>query len=149
MALSAVPARSTGRWCVLTGEPLRVDPLIDAVSGPGQHCIVVVIGTISALTLTRCVSSVDYQVYSPDAEGVLQSIVEWCEQTADGVRVALSHRTGVLCAGEASHVIAVSARFDTHAHAAARACQALLKERAPIWRRDIYTDGTEWTALRP
>ncbi|MER7577835.1 molybdenum cofactor biosynthesis protein MoaE [Streptomyces sp. NPDC126514] len=135
--------------CILTDEPLRVDPLIEAVSGPGQTCIVVVIGTVRDLRHARRITGVQYQTYSPTAPSVLHSLIDRCEQTADGVRVALAHRTGVVHVGEATHIIVASARHDTHAHTAARTCTELLKNHAPIWRKETYTDGTEWTAIRP
>jgi molybdopterin synthase catalytic subunit len=62
------------------------------------------------------------------------------------VRTAAVHRTGRVAIGEASLVIAVGA---AHRAAAFDACRALLeaiKADLPVWKKEIYDDGSAWKA---
>jgi molybdopterin synthase catalytic subunit len=55
----------------------------------------------------------------------------------------------VLAPGEAAVVIAAAA---PHRAPAFRACEAALerlKRDAPIWKREVYDDGSEWVGMGP
>jgi molybdopterin synthase catalytic subunit len=57
--------------------------------------------------------------------------------------VAVSHRIGVLEVGDVALVAAVSS---AHRAAAFAACALLVdevKRRLPVWKRQLFTDGTE------
>ena len=59
------------------------------------------------------------------------------------------HRVGTLRPGEAAVVIAAAA---PHRAPAFRACEAAierLKQDAPIWKREVYEDGSEWLGMGP
>ena len=65
-------------------------------------------------------------------------------QGAELVAVAIHHRIGVVEIGETSVAIAVSA---AHRHEALAACREAideLKERVPLWKKEIYEGGEEW-----
>jgi molybdopterin synthase catalytic subunit len=62
------------------------------------------------------------------------------------VRVAISHRTGVVPVGEASVLIAVSAPHRGECYEASRYCIDTLKARVPIWKKEHYEDGSAWKA---
>jgi len=64
----------------------------------------------------------------------------------DGViAVAVSHRVGLLMVGDTALAAAVSA---AHRRAAFEACSDLVdevKRRLPVWKRQVFADGTdEW-----
>jgi molybdopterin synthase catalytic subunit len=63
--------------------------------------------------------------------------------------VAIHHRTGTLAVGEIAVVIAASAPHRAAAFDACRAAIERLKERAPIWKKEIGDDGAEWVGLGP
>ena len=61
----------------------------------------------------------------------------------------VSHRVGTLKPGEVSVVVAVSS---PHRQQAFEACQFIidtLKEKAPIFKKEIFEDGEEWVSARP
>jgi molybdopterin synthase catalytic subunit len=63
--------------------------------------------------------------------------------------VAIVHRVGVLAPGDAAVVIACAA---PHRAPAFRACEAVLerlKKDAPIWKREVFEDGSEWVGMGP
>jgi len=65
------------------------------------------------------------------------------------VRVAMVHRTGEVAIGEPSVVIAVGAPHRSECYEASRFVIDALKERVPVWKKEIYEDGSAWKANAP
>jgi molybdopterin synthase catalytic subunit len=72
-------------------------------------------------------------------------------EIADGVKaryalckVAVAHRTGQCEVGEVSVAIAVSAPHRRDALAACKDVIDELKERVPLWKKELYEGGEEW-----
>ncbi len=58
--------------------------------------------------------------------------------------VAIHHRVGTVGVGESSVVIAVSAPHRADALAACHDAIDELKERVPLWKKEVYDNGEEW-----
>ncbi|GFH36783.1 molybdenum cofactor biosynthesis protein MoaE [Streptomyces pacificus] len=149
VALIPPIAGGSDRYCVVTDEPLRIDPLVDAVAGPGQGAVVAFVGTVRDENEGHEVTELRYEAYSAMALRALNSVIDRCEQSARGARVAVSHRIGELQVGDAAVVLAASAPHRAEAFAAARMCIELLKQEVPIWKRETSPDGAEWLGMRP
>jgi molybdopterin synthase catalytic subunit len=54
------------------------------------------------------------------------------------------HRVGSLDLGESSVVTAVSTPHRAEAFAAARFAIDALKVSVPVWKREVWADGSEW-----
>ena len=73
-------------------------------------------------------------------------------EIADGLRrlgtscpaIAIHHRIGRVGIGETSVVIAVSAPHRQDALAACKDAIDELKERVPLWKKEVYAGGEEW-----
>ena len=78
----------------------------------------------------------------PDLEAVA---AEALERFGAG-RAWIAHRTGRVPVGEASVVVAVAAGHRGEAFDACRWAIDALKERAPIWKREVTDDGDRWVA---
>ena len=79
------------------------------------------------------------------AEKQIQQIMEKVkrEYGVDDVRVV--HRIGWLEVGEAAVAITVSAPHRQEAFSACRQVMDQIKKRIPIWKKEVYADGTgEW-----
>jgi molybdopterin synthase catalytic subunit len=61
-------------------------------------------------------------------------------------RVALLHRTGALTVGDVSVVVVVSAPHRSEAFDAARFCIDAIKRSVPIWKRETWAGGSDWSA---
>jgi molybdopterin synthase catalytic subunit len=92
----------------------------------------------------RPVVQLDYQAY-PDAAGVLAEIAADFAAEPDVIALAVSHRIGTLGIGDAALVAAVTT---AHRQAAFDVCARLVdevKRRLPVWKRQVFDDGTdEW-----
>ena len=144
----APAAPPEGRF--LTRAPLDLAPLLAAVADPACGAQAVFLGTVRNHNDGRQVVAIDYSAYPTMAERVLQRIVHELERATPDLRVVLRHRIGELAVGEAAiAIVAASPRRDG-ALGAIRAALERVKAEAPIWKREIYADGsTGWREIEP
>jgi len=92
----------------------------------------------------RSVTLLEYEGH-PSAADVLRQVAEEIAADPAVYAVAVSHRIGKLEIGDVALVAAVST---AHRAAAFAACARLVDEvkaRLPIWKRQLFADGTdEW-----
>lgn len=92
----------------------------------------------------RGVTLLEYEGH-PTAEAVLREVAAEIAADPDVYALAVSHRVGTLAIGDVALVAAVST---AHRAAAFAACARLVDEvkaRLPIWKRQVFTDGSdEW-----
>jgi molybdopterin synthase catalytic subunit len=105
-------------------------------------------GEVRGETRGKRVVRLEYEAYRPMAEQALEQIGREVGQ-AHGVAVAIVHRVGLLQPGEAAVVIACAAAHRTPAFRACEACIERLKQDVPIWKREVFEDGSEWVGLGP
>lgn len=90
------------------------------------------------------VIKLDYEAYEPMAKKVLLEIIASARKQWNLKHIAIYHRTGTVPVGQVSVVIAVSS---THRGDAMHATEYLideLKSKCPIWKREVYRDGSVW-----
>lgn len=129
--------------------PIDVAAVRAAVSDPGFGAIVVFEGVGRDHFEGRPVRALEYEAFPEHAEAVLEALARRVEAAFPGVRAAAVHRTGRVAVGEASLVLAVGS---AHRPAAFDACRALLealKAELPVWKKEIYDDGSAWKANAP
>lgn len=127
--------------------PLSIDDAVRFVSGPEIGGLVTFIGTArtkSSVHAERVVERLEYEAYVPMAESMLTTIAEEILAAFEIDRIALMHRTGTVLIGESAIVTAVSARHRAPAFDACRAAVDAVKQRLPVWKKEVYRDGSEW-----
>ncbi|HSD19043.1 MAG TPA: molybdopterin converting factor subunit 1 [Anaeromyxobacter sp.] len=129
-------------------RPLSLAEVVDAVSGPGRGGIVTFTGTVREESHGKRVVRLEYEAYAPMAERKLAEIGAEVAR-AHAVEVAIVHRVGALAPGDAAVVIACAAAHRTPAFRACEACIERLKQDVPIWKREVFEDGSEWVGLGP
>lgn len=124
--------------------PIHGEDLRAQVADPRAGATVLFTGDVRDNDHGRRVMSLTYEAH-PSAEDVLQVIAAEVASEFDLVAVAVAHRHGPIAIGEAALVAAASAR---HRQQAFDGCVALVertKERIPIWKHQVFDDGTdEW-----
>jgi molybdopterin synthase catalytic subunit len=128
----------------VTTEPLDLAAHEAAVAGPRAGAVVSFQGVVRDHDHGRSVTTLEYEGH-PTAEAVLREVVAEIAADPDVYAVAVSHRVGPLEIGDVALVAAVST---AHRAAAFAACARLVDEvkaRLPIWKHQIFADGTdEW-----
>jgi molybdopterin synthase catalytic subunit len=122
--------------------PLDVAAHERAVARAAAGAVVVFQGVVRDHDHDRPVTLLEYEAH-PSAETVLKEVAE--EIAADPLvqAVAVSHRVGVLEVGDVALVAAVAT---AHRAAGFAACARLVDEvkaRLPVWKRQVFADGTE------
>jgi molybdopterin synthase catalytic subunit len=129
-------------------RPIALAEVVDAVASPSMGGVVTFTGTVRDATRGRRVVRLEYEAYAAMAERKLAQIGASVAAT-HGVDVAIVHRVGVLAPGDAAVVIACAAPHRTAAFRACEECIERLKKDVPIWKREVYEDGSEWVGLGP
>lgn len=128
----------------VTDLPLDVAAHEAAVAGRRAGAVVSFQGVVRDHDHGRTVTKLEYEGH-PTAEAVLREVAAEITADPEVYAVAVSHRVGPLEIGDAALVAAVST---AHRAAAFAACARLVDEvkaRLPIWKHQIFTDGTdEW-----
>ena len=141
--VAVIPPVSGGAF-LLSDEPLSLDRAVDEVRDERAGAIATFTGTTRATSRGRDVVHLDYEAYEGMAEQVMAEIARELEERYDLCAVAVHHRTGRVSIGETSVVIAVSAPHRADALAACRDAIDQLKERVPLWKKEVYESGEEW-----
>mgnify|MGYP001560367768 CR=1 FL=1 len=144
-----VAAGAPARHVALLDAPLSLDRCVAAVSGPGMGGIVTFSGAVRRTSRGVVVERLEYEAYGPMATGEMARLCAEIERELPGVRLAVEHRVGALAVGELAVVIAAAAPHRAEAFTACRAMIDRLKERVPIWKKEISPDGAEWVGLGP
>ena len=130
--------------CRVTDAALSADEHLGAVERRGAGAAVLFTGVVRDHDHGRPVRELEY-VAHPSAEGVLRDCL--AEIAADPLvhAVAVSHRVGVLRVGDIALVAAVGAAHRAEAFIACARLVDLVKARLPVWKRQVFADGSdEW-----
>jgi len=141
--VALIPPVSGGAF-LLSEEPLSLERVVDEVRDEQAGAIATFTGTTRIESRGRTVTHLDYEAYEGMAEQVMTEIAAGLEARYQLSAVAIHHRVGRVGIGETSVVIAVSA---PHRHEALAACKDAidaLKERVPLWKKEVYEGGEEW-----
>jgi molybdopterin converting factor subunit 1 len=142
--------RSTCRPTAITAEAITIDDAVAAIAQPWQGAVVTFAGVVRRQGHhLPDVVRLEYEAYREMAEAVLQEIAAEIEREHPGTRVAIHHRTGSLAVGETAVAIAAAAAHRAPAFEACRAAIERVKQRAPIWKKEIGESGEAWLGLGP
>lgn len=130
--------------CAVSAEPLDAELHRRSVSGPDGGAQVVFCGVVRDHDDGRAVTALEYQGH-PSAAAVLAEVATDFAGRPDVLAVAVSHRVGNLAIGDVALVAAVSTAHRGEAFATCAALVDEVKRRLPIWKRQVFADGSdEW-----
>jgi len=142
--LDPVTISQSARLVAVTELPLDVAAHERAVADPRAGGQVLFTGVVRDHDHGRTVTELEYEVH-PTAQQVLEAVAAEFSAEPGIIAVAVSHRSGVLQVGDVALVAAVSS---AHRREAFEACARLVdevKHRLPVWKRQVFDDGTdEW-----
>jgi MoaE-MoaD fusion protein len=133
------------RKIAVRAEPLAVEETVAAVAGPNRGGVVTFTGVVRREGHhLQDVVRLEYEAYVEMAEEVLADIAAEIEREWAGTEIAIHHRVGSLAVGEVAVAITAAAAHRAPAFEACRAAIDRLKERAPIWKKEIGESGEAW-----
>lgn len=143
--MSTTPTRTGSvRLIDVREEPLDVGEVTAAVSDPAAGGLAIFVGTVRDHDRDHDVVLLEYTGH-PSAQARLADVAAEVAEEFDVVAVAAVHRVGSLQVGDLAVVSAVSAAHRGTAFEASRALIDRLKQRVPIWKHQVFGDGTdEW-----
>jgi molybdopterin synthase catalytic subunit len=147
MAVVLAPPESGTEWIGLDTEPLPVDGALDWVTTPGSGGVVCFLGVVRDHSEGRDgVVGLTYESYEEQAVRALREVAAEARRRWPVVeRLALLHRTGDLALSDVSVAVVVSTPHRADAFEAARYCIDTLKETVPIWKREHWDGGSDWS----
>jgi molybdopterin synthase catalytic subunit len=141
--VALIPPVSGGAF-LLSDEPLSLDRVVDEVRDERAGAIATFTGTTRIESRGRQVQFLDYEAYEGMAEQVMAEIAVALMERYELCAIAIHHRIGRVSIGETSVLIAVSAPHRQDALAACKDAIDELKERVPLWKKEVYEGGEEW-----
>lgn len=104
------------------------------------------IGTTRNNFKGKDVVELEYECYEEMAKKEMQKIcVKLREQFPNLVNILIYHRLGKVPLKESSILVMTSSPHRKDAIDATEVCVNLVKSTVPIWKKEVYTDGTtEW-----
>lgn len=133
----------------ITQTSIKPQEVIDSVCGTASGAINVFIGTIRDQSRGKAVIRLEYEAYESMAQIQIAKILDQADGKWNLQKVSVVHRVGTLVPGDVAVVIAVAT---PHRQASFEACQFIidtLKERVPIWKKEIFQGGEEWISATP
>jgi molybdopterin synthase catalytic subunit len=129
---------------LLTNVPIDVAALVRSVATLEDGAIVTFLGTARRHSEGKAVLELRYEAYAAMAEKALEEIVTATQAKWPGTRVVVQHRLGACPLGEASVAVVAVSPHRAEAFAACRFVIDTVKRDAPIWKQELFADGTAW-----
>lgn len=128
----------------VTDQAIDVSEHAALVGDAAAGAVVTFAGVVRDHDQGRPVTSIEY-VGHPSAGQVVQEAAAEVVARHPVDALAVSHRLGYLGIGDCALAVAVSAAHRREAFEAASDLVEEVKHRLPVWKRQVFTDGTdEW-----
>jgi molybdopterin synthase catalytic subunit len=128
---------------LITPDALDPDAAVQAVAHENAGAVVTFEGRVRRQSRSREVVRLEYEAYAPMAVELFERI-DAETQRRWKTSLAIHHRMGSCAVGVVSVVIVAAAAHRAEAFDACRFAIEQLKADAPIWKKEIYTDGEFW-----
>ncbi|KAJ3330272.1 Molybdopterin synthase catalytic subunit [Blyttiomyces sp. JEL0837] len=130
-------------------DPINLQDLVNKVRDDGCGAISTFSGTTRDYFVVngirKRVLRLEYSAYVPMAIKELEKLSNEARKTWPSLHgIAITHRIGVVPVGEESVVIAISSPHRKDAIEAVGWCIDELKRTVPVWKLEVYEDGSQW-----
>lgn len=120
--------------------------LVSEVGRPDSGATVLFVGTVRDHSDGReGVTHLEYEVFAEMVEPKIAEIVQSAASRWPLLAAAVEHRSGDVSVGQVSVAVAVSSAHRADAFEAARFIIDELKQKAPIWKKEHWPGGAEWS----
>ena len=130
----------------LTHQPLDPERVTAQVRRDANGAVVTFLGTTRDNFEGKRVVILEYEAFPEMALKKLEEISQQLQGEFGIDDIAIAHRIGAVPIGEISLVVAVASPHRKEAFFACHAAVDRLKETVPIWKKEVYEDGSRWVA---
>jgi molybdopterin synthase catalytic subunit len=127
---------------MLTKDPISPAALLAEVAAPDLGGTCLFLGTVRDGPDDGGITGIEYSAYEAMAVAEFERILGEARHKWPTARVAARHRLGLVATEEASIGIAVAAPHRAEAFAACRYVIEQVKERLPVWKKELRADGS-------
>jgi len=127
---------------MLTRDPISPATLLAEVSAPELGGTCLFLGTVRDGPDDGGITGIEYSAYEAMAVTELERILAEARRQWPEARIAVRHRLGLVTTEEASIGIAAAAPHRAAAFAACRYVIEQVKERLPVWKKELRADGS-------
>ncbi len=128
----------------LVRDRIEIAAVEAAVADPAAGAICTFVGATRENNAGRKVLRLEYEAYEAMALSEMRRLAEAAGRRWKIVRIAITHRVGVVDIGETSVAIAVSSAHRAEAFEACRFAIDQLKEVVPVWKKEHFEGGEVW-----
>ena len=133
----------------LLNRPVRYEPFETFPQPAGAECVFLGRTRIEQHPEHGRLERLAYEAYEPLAEKTLQSLAQRAAERFDCLAVRIHHTIGEVLVGEASVLVQTVCGHRQQSFEATRFLIDRLKLEAPIWKRELWADGTTWSEGAP
>ncbi|MCH7737832.1 MAG: molybdenum cofactor biosynthesis protein MoaE [Chloroflexi bacterium] len=130
----------------LTSDALDPEKVTAKVRRDTNGAVVTFLGTTRDNFEGKRVLSLEYEAFDEMALKKLEEVRQEIMAEFGLEQLAISHRIGTVGIGEISLVIAVGSPHRKEAFYACHKAVDRIKESVPIWKKEVYQDGSRWVA---
>lgn len=134
----------------IVDEPIDYIAVVEAARDPRAGAVCLFLGTVREITGDKVTTRLEYEAYPEMALKCMARLEAEARARWPLLGVAMVHRVGRLELGEVSVAIAVSSPHRPEAFEAGRWLIDAFKRDVPVWKREIWADGSEeWVHPAP
>ncbi len=133
----------------LIRKPIDLNVLMMEVADPKAGAIVTFLGIIRNHSEGKDVKYLEYEAHETMAEKMIDDLVKQAYEKWPVHHIALQHRLGRIELTEPSIAIYVSSSHRVDAYSASRFLIDEIKKKVPIWKKEYFTDGSQWSPGTP
>jgi molybdopterin synthase catalytic subunit len=133
----------------ITPDPLDIAEAVAMASSPSSGGLALFVGTVRATPAVdanqgKAVVRLDYEAHDSMAREQLVSLAHEAVERWTLHRVVALHRVGACEVGEPTVVVACGSAHRAEALDACRWLIDQIKTTVPIWKEEVYSDGSSW-----
>ena len=131
---------------LLPMNPLTRKGITNEVRQDTNGAVVTFLGTTRIFSEGKRVLKLEYEAYEAMAYKKLEEIRQEMRAEFGVEDVAIAHRIGPVDIGHISLVVAVASPHRKEAFYACHKVVDRVKEIVPIWKKEVFEDGSRWVA---
>lgn len=131
-------------WKHLTYQPIDLGTVLAPAHGPSSGGIVLFSGEVRDHHKGKDVASISYEAHEAMAEEMLEALLQETIQMFGLKYAQVVHRLGDVGISESAVVVVTAHAHRKNAYEANQYIIDKLKAEIPIWKKEIYTDGSHY-----